>query len=212
MMKHKTLLLTTLLCLLPLALSLSVYSQLPEQIAVHFDAAGRPDNYMPKAAAAFGLPVFFAAVNLYTHFRVNRDPRVENAASALRVLSRWTAPVLSLILMPVTLFMAMGAPFPLPKIGSIVAGAAIVICGNYLPKCKRNYTVGIKLPWTLDSEENWNRTHRFAGFLWVAGGLAILISPFVPIPYVTPAAVVLLIALPFAYSYLFYRRHAHDAD
>lgn len=209
-MKNRSALITTLLCLLPMALSVSLYGRLPEQIAVHFNAAGNPDNYFPKAVAAFGIPVFFAAINLYTHFRVNHDPKVENASATLRIISRWTAPVLSLLLVPITLFMAMGVSIPLPMIVSIAVGTAVTAFGNYLPKCKRNYTVGIKLPWTLDSEENWSRTHRFAGFVWVAGGLTLIVMAFFPIAYVTPAVIALLVALPFLYSYLYYRRHVRE--
>ena len=42
----------------------------------------------------------------------------------------------------------------------ILMGALLIIIGNYLPKCRQNYTIGIKIPWTLADEDNWNRTHR----------------------------------------------------
>jgi uncharacterized membrane protein len=44
--------------------------------------------------------------------------------------------------------------------------------GFAMPKIKQNYMIGIRLPWTLESEDNWNRTHAFAGKLWVRGSLA----------------------------------------
>jgi len=178
---------------------------LPQKIAIHFDNSGNPDNYLPKAIAAFGIPILLAAINLYSNFRVNRDPKVENASSAIRSLSRWLVPVLSVVMVPVMLFMAMGKQIPIVMIASVISGAVVAICGNYLPKCKRNYTIGIKLPWTLDSENNWNRTHRFSGFVWVIGGLIIIINAFVQIPYLPIAVIICLLLLPFLYSYLFYR-------
>ena len=48
--------------------------------------------------------------------------------------------------------------------------------GNYMPKLKVNHTVGIRLPWTLQSEDNWHKTHRLAGKLWVLGGLILLLE------------------------------------
>ena len=54
-------------------------------------------------------------------------------------------------------------------------GLLFVVIGNYLPKARRNYTIGIRLPWTLANEENWNRTHRIGGFLWVIGGILMII-------------------------------------
>ena len=47
-----------------------------------------------------------------------------------------------------------------------------------MPKCRQNYTMGIKLPWTLADEDNWNRTHRMAGYVWTAGGILMLIVGF----------------------------------
>ena len=210
-MKNKTAILSTALCLLPIVLAAVVYDGLPQQIAIHFDGAGNPDNYAPKAMAAFGIPLLLAAINLYSNFRVTRDPKVENASSALRMLSKWLVPILSIILVPVTLFTAMGKQIPIVMIASAIAGAAFVICGNYLPKCKRNYTIGIKLPWTLDNEDNWNRTHHFSGFVWVVGGFIVIANAFVRIPYLLIAVVICLLLLPFLYSYLFYRRQMNQA-
>ena len=44
-----------------------------------------------------------------------------------------------------------------------------------MPKLKQNYTIGIKVPWTLNSEENWNMTHRMAGKLYVVAGVISII-------------------------------------
>ncbi len=210
-MKNKSALISTVICLLPIVLSVALYNKLPEQIAVHFNSAGEPDNYLPKAVAAFGLPVFLAAINLYTHFRVNKDPKAENASAALKVLARWLLPLLSVILMPVTLFMAMGVSIPIVLIAEALVGIVIAVCGNYLPKCKRNYTVGIKLPWTLDSEENWNKTHRFAGFIWVAGGSVITLTAFLNISWIiTLIIIALLVLLPIIFSYLLYQKSVKD--
>ena len=67
--------------------------------------------------------------------------------------------------------------------------------------------MGIKLPWTLNSEENWNRTHRLAGFLWVLGGVYFIVMSFVgwSLPaFLIPLAVMVLV--PTVYSYVLYKR------
>lgn len=205
-MKNKTIWITTLICLLPLVVSFLVYDRLPEQVAIHFNDAGVPDNYAPRAFAAFALPVILAAINLCTYFFVRNDPKAVNISVSLRVISQWAVPVLSVIIIPVTLFMAMGTDIPIPMLVSSMVGVIIVLCGNYLPKCRQNYTVGIKLPWTLNSEENWRKTHRFAGFVWVAGGLLFVVNAFLAIPLISIIIIVLLAVLPIVYSYFFYRR------
>ena len=203
---NKALIITTVLCLLPIILGLILYDRLPAQIAIHFDSAGRPDNYFSKALAVFGLPVILAAINLYVYFRLGSDPKRENASSALRQAYKWTLPLIALILMPITLFMAMGTRIPIAMVAKALGGLLIVVCGNYLPKSRRNYTIGIKLPWTLHSEDNWRRTHRFAGFVWVIGGLLFTATAFFTAPYLSVVIFVLLLVLPFAYSYLIYIR------
>ncbi len=205
-MKNKTIWITTLICLLPLVVSFIVYDKLPEQVAIHFNEAGVPDNYASRAFAAFVLPVIMAAINLFTHFFVRNDPKAANISASLRVISQWVVPALSVVIIPVTLFMAMGTDIPIPMLVSSMVGVIIVLCGNYLPKCRQNYTVGIKLPWTLNSEENWRKTHRFAGFVWVTGGLLFVINAFTGIPVLSFVVIALLAALPVIYSYLFYLR------
>ena len=46
-------------------------------------------------------------------------------------------------------------------------GLLFVIVGNYLPKVKPNRTIGIRVVWALQDEENWNATHRFSGKIWL---------------------------------------------
>jgi uncharacterized membrane protein len=187
-------------------LALAVYGRLPAQIAIHFNSAGNPDSYLPRALAAFGLPVALALINLYIHFRLNTDPKIANASSVLRSVNRWALPFISVIIMPVTLFMAMDVDIPINIIATAIAGIVIVIYGNYLPKSKHNYTLGIRLPWTLHNEDNWNKTNRFAGFVWVAGGLLFIINAFLSLWYVTAAIFVVLLVAPVVYSYLTYRK------
>ena len=206
-MKNKSTILSTIVCLLPMVLSAVLYSRLPEQVAVHFNNSGEADNYLPKAVAAFGLPLLLAAINLYSHFRLNKDPQNENAANSLKSLTKWLVPVISVVAVPITLFVALGASLPILIIVQVLTGLVVVICGNYLPKCKRNYTIGIKLPWTLDNEDNWNKTHRFAGFVWVIGGLGIILNAFLNISWIVSATIIaLLVILPFVYSYTFYQK------
>ena len=89
---------------------------------------------------------------------------------------------------------------------SVFMGLVFVAVGNYLPKCRLNYTIGIKIPWTLNSEENWNKTHRLAGFVWVIGGVLIaVLSIFSTLWLIFPVILVMTL-IPMIYSYLLYRK------
>lgn len=197
---------TTIICLFPMILSALVYNQLPEQIAVHFDAAGNPNGYASKKFAAFGLPLIFAALNLFTHFMLNSDPKKANTSKAMLLISKWLISIISLLIIPISLFMSMGIKISINIIVTSLVSVLFIALGNYLPKSKQNYTVGFKLPWTLNSEENWNKTHRFAGFLWVLGGLIMLIFSILGYYYLFSIIIIILTVLPIIYSYSLYRK------
>lgn len=204
----RILIITTIVCLLPMAMSIYFYDRLPEQMPVHWNIQGQPDNYASREFAAFGLPMLMAALNFMTHMFLNNDPKKANYSAALKNLSKWLIPLLTLLLMPVTIFASMGYPVEIQVVVPIIVGVIITVCGNYLPKCKQNYTMGIKLPWTLNSEENWNRTHRMAGYLWTAGGIVLILATFLNLNTLPLLLTVLfvLVAVPAIYSYMLYKK------
>ena len=203
----KIMLMTTLLCLLPLALSAFLYERLPSQIPIHFNLAGQADNYAPKVVGAFILPLLLALTNILLQFVLNNDPKHEQG-QPLREMSKWILPILSLLLTPITLFKALGYDVRIEKVAPVLFALLFLVIGNYLPKCKHNYTVGIKVPWTLASEENWNRTHRFAGWLWSVASFFLLVSAlsewFVPIIFILVIGV--MGVGPVVFSFLLYRK------
>ena len=89
-------------------------------------------------------------------------------------------------------------------------GITFIIIGNLLPKIKPNRTLGIKLPWTLKSEENWFATHRFGGKLWVVGGFGFLAMTFIPsqiASWLLIAVIAVMVLIPVLYSYIYHKKH-----
>jgi hypothetical protein len=86
-----------------------------------------------------------------------------------------------------------------------------------MPKVKQNRTLGIKISWTLKSEENWNATHRFAGKVWFAGGVAMLLCAilfmFIPAEVCVWILLPLTVGFVFApmiYSYVYYKKQLKE--
>lgn len=209
MKKNKIeLVLTTVICLLPIVAGLAVYDRLPEVIATHWDANGQPNGYASRAFAVFGLPALMAAINLLMRFTLSTDPKKANMSPVLRSISFWTVPVLSVLLSAVTLGVALGYRIDVTTFATVLVGVLFIVIGNYLPKTKQSYTMGIKLPWTLNSEENWNRTHRLAGFLWVICGAVVLLCALLRClpPWLLLGLILLMSMVPTIYSYLLYRK------
>ncbi|MBV9107877.1 MAG: SdpI family protein, partial [Gemmatimonadetes bacterium] len=92
-------------------------------------------------------------------------------------------------------------------------GLLLMVIGNYLPRIRSNWWMGIRTPWTLESERVWRDTHRVGGRTFVAGGLLCAIAAFLPEPFSTfvPSAALALGALiPVVYSYVAYRRETRE--
>lgn len=203
----KLMIISTVICLLPIILSLIMYDKLPDKMPIHWNIEGNPDNYGTKAFAAIGLPFMMAGLNLITHFGLNSDPKRANSSAVLKLIGKLTIPFLSVTLTPITLFAALGYDIPIEKLVPAFVGLLFIIIGNYLPKSKQNFTVGIKLPWTLNNEANWNKTHHLAGYLWIIGGLLMFVNSFLKI-YWLPVFIMIisiLVVIPVIYSYILYK-------
>lgn len=208
-MKHKTAVLSTLLCLAPIVLGLALYGQLPERVPIHFDMNGVPNGWSSRPVAVFGLPVLMAALNLVCHWGMDHARKKDGRKVAPDILINlvgWIVGILSVILVPMSLFLALGMEIPVHHILNVLLGVTFVIIGNYLPKCKMNPYIGIKLPWTYSSDENWRRTHRLGGFVWVVTGLLLLVNLAFNSEVLLMILVFSAILIPGVYSYLLYRK------
>ena len=203
----KTLTLTTLITLLPIFVGLFYWNQLPDKMATHFDMTGTPNGWSSKWFAVIGIPVVLAVVNVLCTILTETDPRRHKYPEKMMKLVYWICPVVSWICAGLTISYELGIEFAaMPKFGSLFMGIMFVVIGNYLPKVKQNYYMGIKLPWTYSDEENWNRTHRMAGKLWVVGGIVLLLNFFLDIPSLTIVVLIIMILVPTVYSWAFSRK------
>ena len=205
--KHwKLLVITSVLTLLPILAGLVLWGQLPEKMPTHWNAAGEIDGWSSKAFAVFGLPAIMLGLQWLCLLGTFADPKRANHPEKVLQLVLWIIPVLSIVMHTMTYAAALGKTVPMGEVVTLVCGVVFVIVGNYMPKCKQNYTIGIKIPWTLNSEVNWNKTHRFAGFLWTVCGLMIILSAFVGGFWLFLPAVIVMVAAPVIYSYTLFKK------
>ena len=205
---RKTLIITTIITLLPVLAGVIMWSKLPEQFPIHFNAAGEVDGWSSKAFGVFGLPLILVAFQwLCSLGSLKMDPKAENLESKVFSLVLWIIPVMSIVLHALVYCTALGMDVNVQIIMQLLVGLLMVIIGNWLPKCKQTYTLGIKLPWTLADEENWNRTQRFAGPIWVVCGMVIMVCGLIggAFLWLMLVAFVVMIAAPTVYSYLLFK-------
>ena len=205
--KHwKTLLITSIITLLPIVAGLLLWNKLPEKMPIHWNAEGVVDGWGSKAFAVFGLPGIMLAVQWLCALGTSADPKKANHPEKVLHLVLWIIPVLSIVLFAITYAAALGKQVRVEVILPVLIGLIFTIIGNYMPKCKQNYTIGIKIPWTLNSEENWNKTHRFAGILWVIGGILIMATAFLGKIWISLPIVLVMALIPMLYSYILHRK------
>ena len=185
---------------------LLLWDRLPAQIPTHWNAAGEIDGWSSKAFVVFGLSGILLAVQWLCSLGSLADPKKENHPKKVVHLVLWIIPVLSVVLYTITYMSALGMAVRMEVVMPVLVGLLLTIVGNYMPKCKQNYTIGIKLPWTLNSEENWNKTHRLAGWVWTIGGILIMLCSLWGGGLVALGVTLALVIVPVAYSYILYRK------
>ena len=202
-----TLILTSTLTILPILAGLILWNKLPDQIATHWGAGGEVNGWSSKAFAVFGMPAFLLAMHWACILATLADPKNKYIARKPFRLVVWIIPVISLLMSFIIYATALGADIRVDMIVTLFMGILFIAVGNYLPKCRQNYTIGIKLPWTIHDEENWNRTHRLAGRVWTIGGALILLTALIGQPMILFFIFAAMVLIPTVYSYLYYRKN-----
>jgi len=186
-----------------------LYPSLPEQIPTHWNAQGQVDGYMKKAVGAIIMP----AMAVFTYVIMKLIPvispkgfRTDKFSDVMGVLQVTLVGFMSIIAILV-LLETRGLNVRINEMITAGVGLLFVIIGNYLGKVRKNFFIGIRTPWTLASDEVWNRTHRIGGRLFMLSGVIIWIGAFSGVPLIwTVGVAVGLLLIPVVYSYFLYRR------
>lgn len=207
MKEHKKkIIITTLITLFPVIIGLAVNSKLPSKMPVHFDMSGTPDSYAGKYFIILGIPLMLTALHLFTIIITLHDPKKINISEKMLSLIFYTIPVISVVITSVTYIFSLGYDINISKVTTILIGILFIALGNYLTKTHQNYTVGIKLPWTLNNRENWNKTHRLGSRLFIIGGFVILSNIIFNSTVLFVAVIVIITIVPCIYSFILYKK------
>ena len=207
----KTLIISSLTLLIPVIVGLLLWDKLPDPMPSHWNIHGEVDGWTSKVFTVLGLPGLMLALQWVCIFASKADPKYQNYNPKMIKMMFWICPAIGLILTCMVYPQAMGYSVPIEVIMPVVMGILFIILGNWLPKCKQTYTMGIKLPWTLNSEANWNATHRFGGKLWVLGGILTMLTAFSGSFWLMMIILAVMVILPTVYSYRYYVKYEKEA-
>jgi uncharacterized membrane protein len=193
------------------AFALGVYARLPQRVPSHWNLQGEVDGWMDKPWGAFMQPAIATLMLGLLWLLPRIDPRranVERFAEDRRL-------IINLIILffaavqGATFAHALGWPVQVDRVILASIGLLFVGLGNYLPRIRSNWFMGIRTPWTLDNERVWRATHRVGGRTFVAAGLVTALAALLPEPlraWAAGAAIAVAVAVPLVYSYVAYRR------
>lgn len=199
-----------LIGLIPALVALINYNKLPEQMGTHFNAYNEVDGLMDRPAAIAMLLFLGVGVPLILKVARRVDPKSENYIKFEGVynLLRWGMSFFMLIIGMFLVMYNLGYDLNVQMVTGPLIGLLFMLLGNYMGKIRFNYTMGIRNPWTLANETVWRKTHRMAGPIWMAGGLILVVSVFLPGSWTLPlvlSAVAVVVLIPTAYSYWLHR-------
>lgn len=209
MKKNKNrIILSSIVILLPMLIGLIIWNQLPQDVATHFSFNGQPNGYSSKEFTVFLLPIIILVIHLFCVFAVNADPKSKNINKKMFSIILWICPLVSVFICSCIYGYTLGYIKNIGFITGLLLGTLYIVLGNYLPTVKPNYTVGIRVPWTLNDQDNWYHTHRFGGkCMLLSGILLIVLLPFMNM-FMLLALVLIPGILPIIYSYLYHQKKA----
>jgi len=193
-----------------------VYQSLPATIPTHWSVEGQANGWSSRIWGAWMIPFFLLGMWAMFRFLPAIDPRGRNYA---KFGGAFEGIMISLMLFALGLHLivlraALGYPVEMRRVLPIGVGVLFIVIGNLLPRARPNWFIGLRTPWTLSSDRVWEKTHRFGGRIFVAGGVLMILAALFSAQWahvVLFAVVLLCSAGAFIYSYLEWKREQRAA-
>lgn len=205
-----------LLSIIPYVYLALIYSGLPGTVPTHFGSSGKIDGWSSKESLWLipaSLPLGFYLLFLLLPF-IDPKQKLRSGTGKFEHI-RFILVLFLTGLSCFTLYISKNQSIQhLDKFLFAFMGLFLAALGNFFPSLKANYFIGIRSPWTLENEAVWKKTHQFAGKLWVAGGLLLMILAFLPgirsMEKITVPLILCLALIPFVYSFVLWRKLKKD--
>jgi len=186
------------------------YAQMPSMMASHWNARGQVDGYMSKFWGVFLMPLTLIGLLILFILIPRIDPLKENIRKFRKYFDVFIV-LITIFLFYVyclTLLWNMGKRFDMGILMMPALGIIFYYAGILMENAKRNWFIGIRTPWTLSSENVWNKTHKVGSKLFKIAGIITFIGILFPqyaIFFVLISAISASI-YTIVYSYLEYRK------
>ncbi len=181
------------------------WPQLPRRIPTHWGINGQPNGWMDKPWGVILGPTVATFVYVLLTAIPYLDPRRRNWPITLQMYPVLKNAMAALLLL-ITYLALSAAARPTQQLHEnlliLATGLFFMVLGNYLPKVRSNFFIGVRTPWTLSSDVVWERTHRIVGRLFVLGGA--LMAGSAALPGLVSFAMIIAVTSGIALFALFY--------
>lgn len=200
----KSLIFTSIVCLLPIICGLMFYNELPESIAIHWGINNNPNGYFSKPAFVFGMPIMMLVLQVFGCIVSDLSDKNPEANKKAVTVYKWIIPIITVVLYIVTMAVSLGNDLDIRKIVMILLGILFIILGNYMPKVRSDYYINSKMFLIKNRDEKLvNKAIKISAYgLIICGILFILSILFKPVVSVAVLAVVMVYFL-FIYIYVY---------
>lgn len=172
----KTLILSVIICLLPMLLGVILYNKLPEKMPIHFTISDVPDSYAYKNFALFGIPLIMAIVQAICLIAVNiklNKLETEEKPKILKIME-WFIPVVTVTIYVIMVEVPLGSTVYVGKSICLILGILFMIIGNYIPKM--SYEMGKTTFHPMPkSEKSFRKMSKIMGYSFIIIGMVLLI-------------------------------------
>jgi uncharacterized membrane protein len=212
MSTRTTLAISLLVMVMALALSLAVYGRLPAAKASHRNANDQVNGSISRFWGAFLMPLLGLALLCLFMIIPLIDPLRANIGRFRSFFNVFILAIMIFLLYihVLTILWNLGMQgFRMSEALLPAVGLLFVLAGLMMRRARRNFFIGIRTPWTLSSDEVWDRTHRVGGALFIASGILAMLGAFFPGPaayWLVLAPVLASSVFAVVYSYVLWRR------
>ena len=141
MNKKKSLIITSVVCILPLIAGVIMLGKLPEMLPVQWANDGTVSNYAPRWFAVFGMPVFFLLMNAFFHYKAEKSDLADQYPPAMKLFLKWSMPVIGAVCTTMTYSGVTGINHLYTSITAFV-GAVIAAFGSYFGELTESDVIG----------------------------------------------------------------------
>lgn len=187
--------------------SLVMYPRMPERVPIHWGIDGQADGWSSRLSACIETPLIMAGMLALLLILPALSPKakpIEGFRDTYNMVVFGIVAFMSFV--HVAILQAAVSPIDVTKWIMLGVFSLFMVIGNVLGKTRRNYWMGIRTPWTLESDLVWFHTHRVGGRMMVGAGVLGIVIVLLSLPYwLGFIAIGVSAIVPIVYSYMLYK-------